>query len=245
MEAEDGVSGYQWKYTIDLGTATSATLCFNNGNGSWDNNNRANYVVESGDYGVKNGVVTKLNLTYHTTLTADKTTAFVDKEVTFTASAENGTKPYSYKFEITKDGETVVSETTEENTFSWTPSEEGSYDVSVTVTDGSGKETSAEIEDFVVKTGNTMTVYYKNSSWSNAYIHYKVNGTWTTVPGVKMKTSDNSGYTWMYTIDLGETTSAVVCFNNGSGSWDSKNGSNYTLSGEKVGVKSGSIYVIK
>ena len=141
--------------------------------------------------------------------------------------------------------QTIISETTEENTFCWIPSEEGDYNVSVTVTDASGKKTSAEIEDFKVKTGNTMAVYYKNSSWSKAYIHYKVNGTWTTVPGVKMKDSDNSEYTWMYTIDLGEATSAVVCFNNGSGSWDSRNGSNYTLSGEKMGVKSGNVYVVE
>ena len=83
---------------------------------------------------------------------------------------------------------------------------------------------------------NTVKVYYKNSSWSNAYVHYKVNGTWTSVPGVKMKASDRSGYTWMYTIDLGDTTSATLCFNNGNGSWDSKNGSNYTVGTGVYGI---------
>lgn len=245
MEVEDEVDGYGWKYVLDLGTKTSATVCFNNGSGSWDSNGSSNYVVGSGDYGIKNGVVTKLNLTYHATLTANKTTALVDKEVTFTATAANGTKPYTFKFDITKDGETVISETTEENTFCWIPSEEGSYCISVTVTDVSGKETKAKVESLKVKNSNTMTIYYKNNNWSNAYIHYKVNGTWTTVPGAKMQISDTSGYTWMYTVDLGETTSAVACFNNGNGSWDSRNGSNYALSGDKVGIMNGSIYVVK
>ena len=60
-----------------------------------------------------------------------------------------------------------------------------------------------------------------------------------------MESSDVSGYTWMYTINLEDTDSVVVCFNNGYGSWDSKNGANYTLSGEKVGVKNGIIYTIE
>lgn len=245
MEEENEVSGYKWKYTIDLGKETSATVCFNNGSGSWDSKNESNYVVASGDYGVKNGVVTKLDLTYRTTLSADKTTGIVDKEVTFTANAVNGVKPYSYTFSITKNDDKVMSKTTEDNTFSWTPSEEGSYKVTVKVTDASGKETSAEIADFEVKMTNTITIYYKNSNWSKAYIHYKVDDVWTTLPGMQMQASDVSGYTWMYTIDLEDATSAVVCFNNGSGSWDSRNGSNYVLSGEKVGVTNGSIYIVE
>ena len=38
--------------------------------------------------------------------------------------------------------------------------------------------------------GNKAVVYYQRSastSWTNAYIHYKVNGQWTTAPGVKME----------------------------------------------------------
>lgn len=245
MEEESEVSGYKWKYTIDLGTETSATVCFNNGSGSWDSKNGANYVIENGDYGVKNGVATKLDLTYRTTLSADQTTGKIDKKVTFTANAVDGVKPYFYSFLITKDGNSVISKTTEDNTFCWIPSEEGSYKVTVNVMDASGKETSAEIADFEVKMTNTITVYYKNSNWSKAYIHYKVDGVWTTLPGMQMQASDVSGYTWMYIIDLGDATSTVVCFNNGSGSWDSRNASNYVLSGEKVGVNNGSIYVIE
>lgn len=78
---------------------------------------------------------------------------------------------------------------------------------------------------------NTITIYYNNANWSQAYIHYKAgNDSWTAVPGVKMEAvSDGNGYAWKYVIDLGEDTTAAVCFNNGNGSWDSKNTSNYNL----------------
>lgn len=158
MEKAEADSRYSWKFTINLGEETSATVCFNNGNGSWDSNNSKNYSVGTGNYGISNGVVKK------------------------------------------------ISEITGEN---------------------------------------TMTVYYSNSNWSQTYLHYKINDVWTAVPGVKMESSDVSGYTWMYTINLEDADSVVVCFNNGYGSWDSKNGVNYTLSGEKVGVKNGIIYTIE
>ena len=54
-------SDYTWMYTIDLGTTTSATVCFNNGNNSWDNNSDADYTVGTGVYGISSGKVTKLN----------------------------------------------------------------------------------------------------------------------------------------------------------------------------------------
>ncbi|MFD7812227.1 carbohydrate binding domain-containing protein [Streptomyces sp. NPDC059785] len=47
------------KKTVDLGTATTWQATFNNGNGTWDNNNGANYQLASGVSTVKNTVVTK------------------------------------------------------------------------------------------------------------------------------------------------------------------------------------------
>lgn len=92
---------------------------------------------------------------------------------------------------------------------------------------------------------NTITVYYKaSSSWSKAYIHYRLdNGKWTKAPGVAMEaTTEQSGYNFKYVIPLGEDNKAVVCFNNGNNSWDSKNGSNYTLSSSGVyGIKNKAI----
>lgn len=74
--------------------------------------------------------------------------------------------------------------------------------------------------------GNTITIYYK-TSWSTAYVHYKVgSGSWTTAPGVKMSSSSKSDYKEI-TISLGSSTNLTACFNNGSGTWDNNSSNNY------------------
>ncbi|GAA1104323.1 carbohydrate-binding module family 20 domain-containing protein [Kitasatospora arboriphila] len=45
------------KYTADLGSAASLAATFNNGSGTWDNNNSANYALGTGNVTVKDGVV--------------------------------------------------------------------------------------------------------------------------------------------------------------------------------------------
>ncbi|QUL56792.1 alpha amylase [Paenibacillus tritici] len=76
--------------------------------------------------------------------------------------------------------------------------------------------------------GNTATIYYKNTAFSNSYIHYKLDGAtvWTTSPGVQMQASDFSGYKSI-TVPLGSATGLTAAFNNGSGTWDSNGGNNY------------------
>ena len=375
MASTSEVSGYSWKYTIDLSKDNSgyATVCFNNGNGSWDSKNGSNYQINAGTYGVKDGTIIDLgsgttaptptvtvtpvyqsyvtidfdnslhkwenvyayvwnntddykvfsasmtsgnhvlfNITgsyrcilfkntedswdkqtddlvmpaYTTsvndkcftpysasnktsgtwgkssTLTgrkimvpsvsADKNTAAVGDTINFTMTAlyesgnyknsryltftyEDGTKDVVHSSDTTYTIFEKVSEYTHK--YAWTPSKTGKVKVTYSVSEyNDHTETSQPIILNVKATSNTVKVYYKNSSWSNAYVHYKVNGTWTSVPGVKMKASDRSGYTWMYTIDLGDTTSATLCFNNGNGSWDSKNGSNYTVGTGVYGI---------
>ena len=92
--------------------------------------------------------------------------------------------------------------------------------------------------------GNAVTIYYTKSNWSKAYIHYNVNGVWTNVPGVSMTASDRSEYYWMYTIDLGNTTSMKACFNNGNGSWDNNNAKNYTFTAGVYGITNGNVAVL-
>lgn len=56
--SDSNISGYK-TVTIDLGTNTSLTACFNNGNNTWDNNSTKNYTFSSpGTYTVKDGNVT-------------------------------------------------------------------------------------------------------------------------------------------------------------------------------------------
>ncbi|MGW5159203.1 carbohydrate binding domain-containing protein [Nonomuraea wenchangensis] len=80
------------------------------------------------------------------------------------------------------------------------------------------------------------TVYYK-TGWTTANIHYSINGTWTTVPGVPMETACTG---WKKkTITLGSATTFKTAFNNGSGTWDNNNGNDYTLGTGTSTVKDG------
>lgn len=157
-------SGYQWKYVIDLGEEDNATICFNDGHGTWDSRNGENYIVAEGMYGIKDGAVNQL--------------------------------------------------------------------------------TEVPIES---PTNEQMATIYYNTGWSDAYIHYCIEGgSWTEVPGVAMtKTSEKSGYTHKIVLDLGTAESVTVCFNNGSGSWDSKEGNNYTIKAGTYGVSNGSVSEVK
>ncbi|MBQ5559223.1 MAG: hypothetical protein IIT46_05530 [Lachnospiraceae bacterium] len=42
-------SGY-WVFTVDIGDTTKFTACFNNGSGTWDNNNTKNYTLGTGTW---------------------------------------------------------------------------------------------------------------------------------------------------------------------------------------------------
>lgn len=316
-----GIEGYTWKYVINLGSADSATVCFNNGNGIWDSRNGDNYTVWSGSYGIKNGQVQKL---LSVTISADKPIGGTNNRVLFTAQASGGTAPYKYQYTFigkTEGTNTYSSLESDSNTYYWNMYTAGTYNIAVDVKDANGLTARAVLSDYVVegpkfeyftaskaspqKTGTeiilkakfinmiqdrynfysysvsdgtqttwldtnvddtatwiptkeghytltakfrwysgredeismdyiisneeSVTIYYNNDSWQQAYIHYKVgNGNWTSVPGVRMETSDVSGYRWKYKINLGNADNVTVCFNNGSGSWDSQNGLNYT-----------------
>lgn len=57
VQMENASNGYK-KITIDLGSSSSLTACFNNGNGDWDSRNQANYTfTSSGTYTVRDGSI--------------------------------------------------------------------------------------------------------------------------------------------------------------------------------------------
>ena len=126
----------------------------------------------------------------------------------------------------------------------WTPSEEGNYEIVAYFSDTWG-QTDTDSMYINVRNSNTVKIYYNNNSWSNANIHYQVdNGSWTNVPGVQMQASDRAGYTWMYTIDLNDQNGANVCFNNGNNSWDSRNGSNYRVGKGIYAIQNGNVVAL-
>lgn len=88
---------------------------------------------------------------------------------------------------------------------------------------------------------DTVTLYYYAPTWSTVNCHFRV-GTeaWTAVPGKTMESLGNGYYA--ITIPLNEENTVTACFNNGAGTWDSKNGSNYyfTERGNYI-IKNGAI----
>ena len=135
---------------------------------------------------------------------------------------------HDYTYTVTKDNKTETLTTNSDRTANWTPKEAGKYTMLLQIKHNGKYIAGRSIEVTVDKASeNVVTIYYKG--YSTPYIHYQVgNGSWTDAPGNKMtSTNEKTGYTHKYTIDLGTSTYANVCFNNGNGSWDSRNGQNY------------------
>lgn len=175
-----------------------------------------------------------VNQTYVLKLNADKNTIKAGDTVTFSAVTTNEAsviKPENYFYTVTKDGVTQKLTVSSDKTASWMPTEAGEYTVHLDIK-YNGKVIAFNSLKYTVEENpsanfNLLTIYYKG--YSTPYIHYQVgNGNWTDVPGCAMTaTSGMSGYTHKYTINLGDSTYANVCFNDGNGNWDSKNGQNY------------------
>lgn len=87
---------------------------------------------------------------------------------------------------------------------------------------------------------NTVTIYYKHG-FTAPYIHWRPEGgNWTAVPGQQMQSSEIPGYSKI-TLSIGTASRAEVCFNNGSGNWDSNGGRNYFFNAGTSTFNSGNI----
>ena len=95
----------------------------------------------------------------------------------------------------------------------------------------------------LVPSMNNVTVYY-TTSYSTTYIHYiNANGNWTNQPGEKMNVIGNLA---SHTINLGNFDQTKVCFNNGAGTLDSKNGYNYVVKkGYDNYIENGTVRYVK
>lgn len=161
----------------------------------------------------------------------------------------NVLKPSDFKYTITKDGvsHTFYASDPEDFSLIWSPPEGGVYTISCEVTyNGTviGERTETVFVSDVPK--DCIKIYYKG--YSDPNIHYCVqNGSWTKKPGVAMNADNSlSGYTHSYTIYLGsDATYANVCFNDGNGHWDSKNGANYRFKKGVYKFKKGTITAVE
>ncbi|NPC68979.1 alpha-amylase [Corallococcus exiguus] len=222
------VTGYA-KYTVNLGSVQQLEAVFNNGSGTWDNNNGSNYLFPTGTSTFNAGVITAGAPVSDTSapsvptgLTAPSKSA-TTVSLSWTASTDNvGVTGYL----VFRNGTQVGSPTSTSYTDSGLSSNTA-YGYTVKARDAAGNTSAASTAlSVTTSAGNTATVYYKKG-YATPYIHYRpAGGTWTTSPGAAMATAEVSGYA-KYTVDLGSATQLEAVFNNGSGTWDNNGGLNY------------------
>mgnify|MGYP004455331901 CR=1 FL=1 len=236
MTATDEKDGYSHKYVINLGDKNYANVCFNDGNGNWDSNNDKNYRFNKGTYTFKNGVITPVEDDKFGIESFDITPAdgkieagdYVSMKVTLKNATSDAVSKFTYL--DSNNHEVTIYDYAGASGCLWQFNKSGTYRVRVYSKESYGSTNYVMAEKTVTvdkASENVVTIYYKG--YSTPYIHYQVgNGSWTNAPGNKMtSTNEKTGYTHKYTIDLGTSTYANVCFNNGNGSWDSRNGQNY------------------
>ena len=88
-----------------------------------------------------------------TSLTADQESVSAGAEVVFTASAENGTTPYTYSYKITNSNNKSEDVTVNKNKCTWKTSKAGDYTVVCTVKDSEGNSSSKTMK-YTVKEVN-------------------------------------------------------------------------------------------
>ncbi len=189
----------------------------------------------------------KVNVQYPTIeFSADRTEFKAGETVNITVSAEKIFQGLTYRLKAVKDGkETILSSGPAVPSVSveWTPDEGGTYKIEAELL-YNGNVTWFSSNEYNVEgtnSGNKITIYYKG--YENPYIHYQVgSGSWTNAPGFAMtRTDEVNGYTHKYVIDLGNDSYANVCFNDGRGNWDSRNGQNYRFEAGTYTYSNGNI----
>ncbi len=235
--ASGGTAPYQYKFSYILNGTEKGIR-------SYSTVNNANFTPSSaGDFTVKVTVkdavgtevsktaALKVSTVKINSLTADKTTIKTGDTVKLKASVTAGGVPVTYSYTVSGNNATKTLSLNTDNSANWIPDDTGSYTVTLKLmyngTAAAEKSVSFTVEKGIDIVVNSTTIYYKG--YSTPYIHYQVgSGAWTDVPGKAMiSTSEKPGYTHKYTIDLGSADYVNVCFNNGSGQWDSRGGANY------------------
>ncbi|WP_340022473.1 carbohydrate binding domain-containing protein [Paenibacillus sp. FSL K6-1096] len=204
------VAGYN-KITINIGAATQLEACFNNGSGTWDSNGGSNYLFGTGTW------------TYTPTGNI-QSGGPVTPTPTPTATVKPSATPTATPVP------SPAATATPAPTVTPTPTAVPTPTVAPTATPVPTVAPTSTPVPTATPAGNTATIYYKNTAFSNSYIHYKLDGgaAWTTAPGVQMQTSTLSSYKSI-TIPLGNATGLTAAFNNGSGAWDNNGGNNYNF----------------
>ncbi|MFP5392146.1 MAG: carbohydrate binding domain-containing protein, partial [Gammaproteobacteria bacterium] len=245
--AMDSAACAGWKVkTVELGSATSFAVTFNNGAGSWDSKNGANYAIGTGTFQVSGGAVTSGSPCGGDTIPPSVPPNLVSSSVTatsatlgWTASTDNvGVAGY----DVYRNGVKVGSPTgTSYPDSGLTAATDYVYTVRARDAAGNASALSGAVTVRTAAGGNNSAVVYyytKTRGWAGAFIHYQLNGTWTAVPGAAM--SEAACADWgKKTIALGSATGITAAFNNGSGNWDNNNSANYSIGVGATTIKDG------
>ncbi|AIQ46287.1 alpha amylase [Paenibacillus sp. FSL R7-0273] len=210
------VSGYN-KITINIGAATQLEACFNNGSGTWDSNGGSNYLFGTGTW------------TYTPTGNIQS-----GGPVSPTATPTPTVAPTATPTPTVAPTPTIAPTPTPTVAPTATPTVAPTATPTVAPT--------ATPTPTATPGGNSVTIYYKNTAYTNSYMHYSVDGSgvWTTSPGLQLQASPYSGYKTA-TIQLGTAAGLTAAFNNGSGTWDNNGGSNYRLTAGSWSLVNGSL----
>ncbi|CAN7753374.1 family 14 glycosylhydrolase [Paenibacillus sp. LjRoot56] len=232
------LSGYA-KISITIGTASQLEAVFNNGSGTWDNNNSQNYLFNVGTWtftpsstgGVGNitaGLPQGVDTTAPSTPTNLASTSKTDTSISLSWSASTDTVGVT-GYEIWRNGVKIATTATTSYTNSGLIANTA-YSYTVKAYDAAGNlsadSAAISVTTNPIPVGNSVTVYYKKG-FTTPFIHYRpAGGTWTAVPGIAMPNSELSGYAKI-TVNIGTASQLEAVFNNGSGTWDNNNGQNY------------------
>lgn len=224
MNVSDAQEGYNYKYVINMGSASSVTMCFNNQSGSWDNNGEKNYVISKpGCYGIKNGSIVELEEIEEIpvedlTLNKENIEIFEEEQTTVEATIT--------PMEATD--KTVVWKSSDENVAKVTTQgiviavAKGTAEIVATTSNGLTTKVKVTVEEVVeefpaIENG----VYFvKPSDWvSNIYAYMWIEGNGSSEkllgkwPGTKIDKLEGSIYAFSSTADEGDT---MIIFNDGT-----------------------------
>ncbi len=192
------VSGYTHKYTISLGSADYANVCFNDGNNHWDSRNGANYVFTKGVYTFSNGNISVYTppvpkeLTASVSVSAQKVPT--NEMVTVSGSASGGTAPYQYQYSYILDGtETVFKSYTSANSASFRTTAPGTYYVKVSVKDAVGSVAEKTVPVSAVTVSIDSITADKSVLKTGETVRFKANVTTGGIPVIyEYQVTDNN-----------------------------------------------------
>ncbi|MCR5609371.1 MAG: starch-binding protein, partial [Lachnospiraceae bacterium] len=237
-------------FKLTTSNSTAATYSINDGKNYKFTSGKTIKIGAGCEYGTKITVTVKAennDATTFKTYTFTKVDPLSGLNVTFTKPSSWNSTVYAYVY---KENGSKVSEVQAWPGVAMTVSSGNKYTVRiddlsfdggyVIFSDGNNQTPGARETGFVLNnngnydvnglmgnvTEGEVVVYYY-TGWSNANIHYSVNGgAWTAVPGINM-TSAGNGY--MKAAIKNVSGKLNFCFNDGKGNWDNNGGSDYEL----------------